>query len=436
MKTKASISNYLVIVFLMIAFSNSTYSQVLSERKLISDYKYFICDIIDGDINRAIQMSLNELKKDSANADIDYTLCISYAQKKDTNKSIQYFKSALKKGLPFEQFLAGPRQLLKPLYSTYYFQEYLLKNPVELLQGPMLGVVTSKSAKFWIRTYNEVSFEIRVFKNNDKSRKIVSSSIGITSVNNDYTGIATVIGLNPDMAYSYQLIINNKIVDIKPQPVFRTYPVEFSKNNFQVVFGGGSSFNPKYETMWDTILSHKPLAFLSLGDFTYFNIADVPDHQKYIYYRRESRSEFRRLAASTPMYFIYDDHDFGGNDCIGGPEIDMPAWKNNVVFKIFTENTVNPSYGSDNHPGCWHKILIGDVEFFMLDGRYYRTDPKSKDSLYIDKNAKYPSMLGSSQKKWLFDAVKKSKALFKIIVSPVHGRMVQSQANCIRLTED
>jgi len=30
-----------------------------------------------------------------------------------------------------------------------------------------------------------------------------------------------------------------------------------------------------------------------------------------------------------------DDHDFGGNNVIGGPEVDTPAWKQDVVFKIF-----------------------------------------------------------------------------------------------------
>ncbi len=415
---RISINRSLLFISYFFIVGNS-YSQVLSDRNKNSDYKYFICDIKEGDVERAIKLSLDELKNDSTNADIYYTLCVSYSQINNIEKSTYYFKTAIKKGLPFEQFLAGPRKLLKPLYDTKEFQHYLKNNPVELLHGPMLGDVTSESAKFWIRTFHEVEFNINIYEKGDENRKIISSAKGFTSKLNDYTGIVETKNLNPNTEYEYQLYINKENIKIDPISSFKTYPNQKSKENFNIVFGGGSSYNPKYETMWDTILSHKPLAFLSLGDFTYFNIADIPEHQRYIYYRRESRPEFQRLAANTSNYFIYDDHDFGGNDCIGGPEIDTPSWKNDVTMKIFKENTVNPSYGSDGVPGCWHKISIGDVDFFMLDGRYYRTDPLSENPIYVDKNADYPSMLGPIQKKWLFEEVKKSKAIFKIIVSPV-----------------
>jgi alkaline phosphatase D len=45
----------------------------------------------------------------------------------------------------------------------------------------------------------------------------------------------------------------------------------------------------------------------------------------------------------------------------------------------------------------------------MLDGRFYRTNP------YGEK----PSMLGPVQKAWLLEQVKKSKATFKVLASPV-----------------
>ena len=48
--------------------------------------------------------------------------------------------------------------------------------------------------------------------------------------------------------------------------------------------------------------------------------------QHYCYYRRQARPEFSALVAQTPVYSIWDDHDFGVNDCVEGPEIDLPAW--------------------------------------------------------------------------------------------------------------
>ena len=183
-----------------------------------------------------------------------------------------------------------------------------------------------------------------------------------------------------------------------------------TKTRFHVGFGGGANYRPENERMWDTVRSRNPRAFLFLGDNTYFNIPDVPAHQHYFFYRRHSRPEYRRMIASTAMYAIYDDHDFGGNDSIGGPEIETPAWKRNVTLKIFSENFPNPYYGGgQKNPGCWTDFSIGDVDFFLLDGRYYRTDPRIE----------HPSMLGPVQKQWLLDKLKASTATFKILASPV-----------------
>jgi alkaline phosphatase D len=82
------------------------------------------------------------------------------------------------------------------------------------------------------------------------------------------------------------------------------------------------------------------------------------------------------------------------------------------VWKRFRNNWVNPGYGGgDQQPGVWYDFQIGDVQFFMLDGRYYR-NPKGTDD-------GPPSMLGPVQKAWLLDRLAKSSATFKVICSPV-----------------
>ena len=136
----------------------------------------------------------------------------------------------------------------------------------------------------------------------------------------------------------------------------------------------------------------------------YAALANVPCHW-------QSRPEYRRFIAATPLYAIWDDHDFTTNDGQGGPEISLPEWKI-PVWQTFMNNWVNPYYagGTDDQPGCWFDFSIADVDFFMLDGRYYRMDPR--------KNEK-PSMLGAAQKKWLFDKLKASTGTFKILASPV-----------------
>ena len=62
--------------------------------------------------------------------------------------------------------------------------------------------------------------------------------------------------------------------------------------------------------------------------------------------------------------------------------------------------------GGDNNPGCWQTFSLGQVQFIMLDCRYYR-DRKEK------------SMLGTFQKQWLKDTLRSSEATFKVIASSV-----------------
>ena len=134
-----------------------------------------------------------------------------------------------------------------------------------------------------------------------------------------------------------------------------------------------SGYVPKWERMWDTIAGRKPDALLMLGDNVYIDAPKETLTTRYCYYRRQSRPEWRRLVAGTPVYAIYDDHDFGTNDCVPGPEIEKPAWKRRV-WNTFSLNWCNPYYGGGaKQPGCWCDFQIGDLHVIMLDGRYYRS---------------------------------------------------------------
>lgn len=85
---------------------------------------------------------------------------------------------------------------------------------------------------------------------------------------------------------------------------FTTFPRHGQPAGFDVAFGGGAGYVPKWERMWDTIRTHHPLALLMLGDNVYI---DQPKHrlcQDYCYYRRQTRPEWRRLVASTATFAI------------------------------------------------------------------------------------------------------------------------------------
>ncbi len=336
-----------------------------------------------------------------------YVLAIAQARIGQADKAMVSVKAALKGGLPLGRFLAGPRNLMEPLYKTPAFQELVKQHKVRLIHGPVVGSVTDTSARIWVRTASEVSVELLVYPSDAKAPILAGK--GKTTKADDYTAVVEVTGLEPDMKYHYSVQIDGKVVALDPLPSFRTSPAPGSKCRFSVGFGGGAGFTPWYEKMWNVILGRKPRAFLLLGDNVYIDTPKVPETQRYCYYRRQSRPEYRAMAASTPIYAIWDDHDFGTNDCLGSPQIDKPAWKLDVM-KVFTENFVNPYYGGGaKQPGCWFHFAIGDVDFIMLDCRYYRVRPADGT----------PTMLGPAQKKWLKERLKAATGTFKVIASSV-----------------
>ena len=169
------------------------------------------------------------------------------------------------------------------------------------------------------------------------------------------------------------------------------------------------SWKNKWGDRAETAKGHGGLCVKGRFGFEYIDAPTMLEMHHYCYARRFSRPEWRRLVSSTPVYAIYDDHDFGTNDSWGGPEIDTPMWKRKV-WEVFKQNWVNPSYGGGNdNPGCWFDFHLGDVHFIMLDCRYYRTNPKEPN----------PSMLGPVQKAWLMETLKQSKGTFRVICSSV-----------------
>jgi alkaline phosphatase D len=392
------------LICLMMLFFFVTAICAQEQYKLIS--RDAISQIVDGKHDDAIKHFEDYLSKHPKDLESLYGLAVAYTQKNDISTAIAFVEKAIAEGLPFSRFVAGPRDLLKPLTDSVEFNALVQKYGTELLHGPMLGFVTDTSAKFWVRTANEVPVQVLI-GTAQRANSAITSDIVKTSRNKDFTAVLSVKGLKPDTRYYYKLLVDGSI---QPrQWAFRTFPASGSKSQFWVGFGGGAGFTPQHERMWDTITSYNLPSFLFLGDNVYIDNPTRQAVQQYCYYRRQSRPEFRHFVASTAIYAIWDDHDFTTNDAGGGPEILRPYWKL-PVWRTFTNNWNNPYYGGgENQPGCWFDFSIGDVDFFMLDGRYYRTK----------SGVTNPSMLGDAQKMWLFKKLKSSKATFKIIASPV-----------------
>lgn len=347
-------------------------------------------------------------KKPKVNAGGDETRMVNLLlllHKDEMGEAIYSAREALVDGLPPERLLAGSGELLTKLRAHPDFGKLPgIADADPIIHGPMLGNITSTSGSIWVRTNGAMALEAIAVDPDGKEQR----SKSVTSrAEDDFTMRLELGGLLPGKTYEVSLVPEGAALgEALSQVSLATTPSPEGGGKFSVAFGGGAGYVPKYHGMWDTIRSFEPDALLMLGDNVYIDDPENELTQQYCYYRRQSEPGWRKLVSEVPVYSIYDDHDFGDNDCMPGPEIEKPAWKR-PVLEVFRQNWVNPGYGGgQENPGCWYDFSIADVQFFMLDGRYYR-----------DRNSK--SMLGAFQKKWLLDGLAASEATFKIIVSPV-----------------
>ena len=283
---------------------------------------------------------------------------------------------------------------LAELLEEPAFVELVRKHDLKLFSGPMLGDIKPTSAKFWLRTAGPARVQINV-------GELQSEMVQTTSAD-DFTAIMTVRGLEPFTDYTYLVNLDGKTVQ-RDSFRLRTAPQPGQKVQFDVTFGSGARYVPTNEYAWSNMAKSRPLAYLGLGDNVYIDVVNRRGAQRLFYYRRCLSPAFSELTSSVGIYAVWDDHDMAMNDSAGGAGMNAP-WKM-PNWTVFKQNWNNPHYGGGEAlPGTWHSFSLGDVDFFMTDGRFYR-DKKDK------------TMLGPDQKKWLLEGLVRAKGTFKVIAS-------------------
>ena len=365
--------------------------------------------ILRGELDKTETFLDEYLKNHPTDAETLYMLGILHGQRGNLEKAESFMKRAIAAGLPDGRLIAGPREMFKPLEKTELMQALMTKYANRLVHGPLVGNATGSTASFWLRTAKESDVEVTV--RDPKTNSVVSKSKAAkSSATEDFTVVANVSGLKPNTEYLYTIKLDGRDVVAENEQKFRTLPAKGDASKFVIAFGGGAGYVPENERMWNTIGSFDPQAILLLGDNVYIDDPESVVMQQYTYHRRQSRPEWRKLTARSPVFTIWDDHDFSTNDSWGGADISIPFWKKDWVFPIFRQNWANPGYaGGDEQPGCWYTMHIGDVDFIMLDCRYYRTAPKTSPK----------SMLGPVQMTWLKEQLTSVDGTFKVICSSV-----------------
>ena len=264
----------------------------------------------------------------------------------------------------------------------------------------MVGAVTDDSITFWGRASGEFDVEVEYSTDPSLAAPQKSAAVRATAAT-DYTVRIIVGGLAPATRYYYRLRVDG-IPDRYRLTPFSTRTAPTGPAVFRLAFGSCARHQLDAEQpIFHAIAAAEPDVFFWLGDNIY---ADSASDWVFAedYRRQRSIASSLPLLRSVPQLAIWDDHDFGLNNS---------DWNNPgraASLAAFRNYWANPSFGLPDCPGVFFKYAYGGVDFFMLDGRYYRTP-----NVEADGPAK--TLLGKRQGEWLREQLLASRAPFKVL---------------------
>ena len=270
----------------------------------------------------------------------------------------------------------------------------------ELTHGPMIGHTTNTTTRVWVRADGPCGLHVRAVPK-IKGKTIFTEKFHLVESEN-FCGSVLLKGLSPSTKYSYRVFLGNKEQPSSVIQEFRTFPERRYRGVVRVGFGH-SLTGPGEQIIWRSIAKKKPHLFILMGDNIYSNTTD-PRKQRRMYLQFRADPHFRAFAATTPIYAIWDDHDYGVNNS----DLTQPGKEKSL--DTFNEIWANPSSQAGQAKGIWTRFTVGGADFFLLDVRYHRSPNTEPDG-------PNKTMLGFEQRAWLLERLTESSAVFKFLVS-------------------
>lgn len=223
-------------------------------------------------------------------------------------------------------------------------------------------------------------------------------------------------GLKPQTRYAFAVRLAED-EDSSEAGLFSTAPAAGEGSKFKLAvsscFGGAyRRENGKTEEVrgeyhndsWHLLMDERPDFQLIIGDNVYADSTDYNHLWDAYTLERVKNRPFAAAVRTIPTYAVWDDHDFGPNNS------DRTSKGKEDSLAAFHEVFANPPREKDaDKPGIYTKFTYGGIDFFLLDGRYFRSPNDSKPG--PDK-----TFLGKDQVDWLIDEMKASDAPFKVLV--------------------
>jgi len=278
--------------------------------------------------------------------------------------------------------------------------------------GPMVGHVTESTAIIWVRTSQRITKEAIAVQAGKRIKGFW--------LNNNKIEFG---GLIPNSPVHVTLRTKTEGNDWETNDLFfkTAEPPEYI-GTLRIAFGSCSQDSRRpYVPVFEAMAFEQPDIALFVGDNSYFvvgegdwstsgPIGDWNTREQMLsrHLRTRTNPYLQRLIQTTPLYGIWDDHDYGPNNS------DREFENKEIALEVFQYMWANPYFGTPETPGIFSKFRRGPADIFLMDDRYYK---------YV-KNDKHPNVKpseaeiwGKGQLKWLMDELKRSTAPVKIIAN-------------------
>ena len=308
--------------------------------------------------------------------------------------------------------------------SLLFYNSLIFSQSNKLVSGPWAGNVQLRTAIIWAEVSGDVKkVAVKYFKTNSLNQKQTVLYKGELAKNFNPIKIE-LNGLDFNTDYSYTLFIDDKEIitgfatkfttqDLwqwrKPAPDFSFVAGSCNYVNDPAIdrpgkpYGGDSS-------IFTTMAKSGAAFHVWMGDNWYTREVDFGSAWGLNYRASHDRAQkiLQPFMASMPQYSIWDDHDYGPDN--SGKSFLLKDDSRD----IFKKYALNPSYGEEEK-GIYTKISYSDVDIFLTDDRFFRSEDDMPDSVN-GTASKDKYFFGPKQMEWLKNALEFSTATFKIIV--------------------
>ncbi len=287
-------------------------------------------------------------------------------------------------------------------------------------------------------TFNSIT--LKIFKNNGVSTLEAKPFLLLYQKNeSEYFGLRkfwmsfednlatiSIDSLLPNNTYCYLFLVSNDGPSIENMAAylegiesreysFTTFGAPFKPYSFNFSAGSCAQSASNHQ-VFRVIANQTPQFFVHLGDLHYDDITENNVNAFYMaFYKSFLSNSQRELYMNIPLTYVWDDHDFGGNDCEGDSvtkQAAMTAYKkfvpnylnqyplpitsrriyekflsskeNSLLRKIFNRS-LKQRVDDD---GIYHSFIVGRTFFVVLDETSHRI-------------LKTEDLLGKEQRIWL-----------------------------------